>query len=243
MDKEKNVLTQFSLTDFLAYLFPGTIGLAALIALSQIIEPAETIKIIDPASYVANNLPKSVELFVTVITGLFGIAASYVLGIMFSSITFLLGIEKIINRLWKARNPYRNGHLTSLHSEIDKVNEYLLNLKSRPNEKDLDSGSLFYIYRGVVRAEDIKTTVFAERQSSLRQIRRNLILPLILWGIVLVLYYPYNNSFLYIALTLIILSIIGIVKGINRNREFEVRDYCLGAWRLYKKTGLDSYNY
>lgn len=212
----KSSLETFSLIDFLAYLFPGIALLLGLVALLANISSADVFyRVLD----------------ISLAEGVAGLAVSYILGVVSSAVVLLFRLK---------------GNSRDCESLID--NEYL-----RPVSADLRiafvamfgdqqvwSTNQFYAVRAAVRAVDPKYAALGERQNSLRQIRKNSMLPTVIWGMAgtvwalkhLEGWHVYLLSVAPVAVAILIA--IALNKAANRNRAFEVRDYGLGFLVLYR---------
>lgn len=159
-----DISKQFSLTDFLAYFFPGlfsTLGLYLLVRLT-------------PLSSSLNALPSDLT------SGLIFLALSYILGVIFSGFSMSLTewMEKIQKHqdVWDTLQPEQFQE-ELLHAFRDVFNPGKENGIQWSREH-------FYLCRSLVIEKMPVVAQRAERQSSLRQIRRNLIFPILIWFIV-----------------------------------------------------------
>jgi hypothetical protein len=156
---------QFSLTDFLAYFFPGlftTTGLYLFLLLTPL-------------------RPSLSDSFSSITAGLVFVAISYVIGILFSGISL-----NIVERVEK-RQKHKDSRASILlegfdddvlraFSDIFEMNKDVKNIRW--------SKEHFYICRTLVLENMPTVAQRVERQSSLRQLRGNLILPIIVWMLV-----------------------------------------------------------
>lgn len=213
----------FALVDFLSYVFPGIIAVLALLTVSLFIPILE--------KQIAN-------IEVTWVTGLIGIAVVYFLGMLSSNSIFLLGLEKRkFTKSGDIENPLNNRLLEDFKGEIKIAFERLF------GTYDKWSKNQYYLIRSVVRELAPQSAEYANRQNSLRHMRKNSILPLWLWGLAGVVVgikiicagnTIWGLVLIVLSATLTYLLTHILLEGVVRNREFEVRDYCLAFLSLYK---------
>lgn len=240
--KKDETIAKFSLTDFLAYLFPGAFGFAAIIIILN------NYKLITVIFGDLIKLAENAQIFLAILTGSIGIAISYILGILFSG---LLGTFEQMVEDRSGINPFEHKYTWHLKAELINIMSTLglseilqeINKPETSNSNDKKKRNklgrnIFYILRAIVRAEDQNVTIHAERQSSLRQIRRNLVVPLFLWAWALLPHIYKSWISLLIFGVFYLFFFAGIFYGTKRNRDFETRDYCLGAWWIFKRTQL-----
>ncbi len=216
----KSYTSQFSLADFLAYLFPGYVFLGAIICI-----------------LVSFNIIKISE--VNIFVGFVSLAFAYSLGVLASrSVFYIIKINKSL--LAKIENPMQNKYLIDMKNEIRGAFNKCFN-------KDLGEDKFtvnhFYLIRSFVLHHSLKIYLISDRQNSLYQIRKNLVIPVVFWGIAglvkICVHYcakPLNNLnntevFVLIVLILLDLSITiwiiqSFIKNMMRNRAYEVRNYC-----------------
>lgn len=244
----KEVSFNFSLTDFLAYLFPGTVTLVAIagfLSLTPFKELLFTIK---------------TDIF----TGIILIALAYSIGVIISSLTinYESKFYEFILKLKRKKNDSSNESAASLSRpqpeifETEIINAFNNTFKIKINNGepgDKTSGQdvaakwtsdHFFAARSLVREKIPTCSMAIERQSSLRQMRRNSIIPVLLLGITGIiaavqgLFFDdenkaQNKQFLYWLLLFIAVfgtpwTIYSLIKRMMRNRERETREVCTG---------------
>ncbi len=206
-----DISSRFSLIDFLAYLFPGMLGTLGIYLLLFLTPLKDTLA----------NLPKDFTV------GILFLALSYVLGVIFS------GFAELLMREWKIR---RHGGLKeriNLQGFEGEVSQAFKNIFEITKEDEANwSIAHYYLCRSLVLEYMPKAAQVIERQSSLRQLRMNMIPSILIWlavgaswgykilgdlttwGIVLIVF--------SVSLSSIILII--IVNRMNSNEEREVRE-------------------
>ena len=216
---------QFSLTDFLAYFFPGlfaTIGIYLLLFLTPVQATLASI---------------SADL----ITGAIFLALSYIMGVILSG--FSMTIVTWISKAQKRKNP--RGSLLAVELFQDDVRETFKDIFGivKAEEKPQWSKIHFYLCRSLILDRMPAVAQRAERQSSLRQLRGNLILPIFIWvvngigwGIRSV-----NNGTLAWGISLISFSVIigfislkATITRMYNNEEREIREILTGFLAGYK---------
>ncbi|HXQ36189.1 MAG TPA: hypothetical protein VN843_19395 [Anaerolineales bacterium] len=210
---------QFSLTDFLAYFFPGlfaVVGLYLLILLT----PIQTALI--PAD---------------ITTGIVFLAISYVVGIVLSG--FSEWIEKTIERNTRQSIPidgFQDDVVTAFNDIFDK----------NTSETMQWSQTHFFLCRSLILEKMPAIAQVILRQSSLRQLRRNLLLPIIIWLLAGIAWGTWNTlnghrlwGFLVVVLSIIVstVSYLVTVARMRQNEEREVREV-LTAFLVGYRTGL-----
>lgn len=215
------VSDNFSLEDFLAYLFPGWLFLLgvhmAVVTLFGVYSLVDD----GPAWLIIGSW----------------IVGGYFLGVVSSQMSG--PIERLLRRTSAdtespASNEYLQNYLDALSVTFASTFGFIMIL----------SRDSFYAIRAYVRLEAPTTVVkAADRQNSLRQIRRNSLIPavvLILDGCIWALSDVRDHPLRIIALPLSVLSgffvLRGMYKGMQHNRKREVRDYCLAFLSLHGKS-------
>lgn len=205
----------FSLTDFLAYLFPGIIMLVAIAVLIRL----------SPYKYLLAEIPSNI------ITGVFLIACAYFVGISISS---LMGsLQKPLDKFFDAYNPTSEIPLTNFEDDVKKA---FINIFGDHGEW---SRSHLYLARTLIREKMPKCVSVIERQSSLRQIRRNIVLPVLFLGVIGIIAgikMIVNAKQVGWGMSVILISSFGayviartlIKNGTHANRKREVREVCCG---------------
>jgi len=217
-----DISNRFSLVDFLAYFFPGlisTLGLSLLLLLT----PLGTSLTLLPANFA---------------TGIILLTISYVIGVVLSGFAEIILRKgaKPESRLWvKAAIP------------IPEFREEIISAFSTIFEEETKaewSATHFYICRSLVFEFMPGLAQLIQRQSSLRQLRMNLIPAVTIlsivgvgWGIRAI-----NNTMPVWGYGLAISSVIlwfpivaTIINRMNRNEEREVREVLTAFLAGYKK--------
>ncbi|HXQ36282.1 MAG TPA: hypothetical protein VN843_19880 [Anaerolineales bacterium] len=206
----------FSITDFLAYLFPGSLMILAVAAFLRI----------TPFKEVVYQLP------LNIVTGLLLVALAYFVGIAVSSVTGSL--EKSIDRVFGSRDPVDQIQAIGIEGQVKEAFDELFgNLGEW-------SANHFYISRLFIMEHMTNCARVIERYGSLRQMRRNSILPVMVWGLLgvgcglkIILEHSYQPTYVW-GIGLVGFSILGsvvlirnLVKvGMYKNRAREIREVC-----------------
>lgn len=221
-----NLSFSFSLVDFLAYVFPGIVIILAIFIITLFIPQCKE---------VISNIE------ITWVIGLIGIAIAYLFGMLSSNVFFLLGFEK--RRFVKGtdiENPLSNPLLEDFRNDIRSAYNQLF------GECNTWSRKQYYLIRSVVREQAPQSAEYANRQNSLRHMRKNSIIPVWFWGGVgisagIKMFFMEFKGDVLAGISIIIISFIltwfltyVLLEGAARNREFEVRDYCLAFLHLNK---------
>jgi hypothetical protein len=216
---------QFSLTDFLAYFFPGlfaTIGIYLLLLLTPV-------------------QATLVSISADLITGAIFLALSYIMGVILSG--FSMTMVDWISRAQKHKNP--RGSLLPVEQFQDEVRDAFKDVFGieKAENKPQWSKMHFYLCRSLILDRIPAVAQRAERQSSLRQLRGNLILPILIWvvdgigwGI-----WSINNGILAWGISLVISSvIIGFISlkvtitRMYNNEGREIREVLTGFLAGYR---------
>lgn len=214
-----DISSRFSLTDFLAYLFPGVFTAAGLYFL-LLLTPLET---------------SLVNFTMDLNTGVLFLVFSFILGVIVS------GIAEILTKSIRHKNDTQLP-LIGLEKDVKRA------FKSVFGEKEdfKWTRTHFYLCRSIITQYMPNEMQGIQRQSSLRQLRMNL-LPSILiwiftglgWGWRIFNNFSGNWGILLIAAS-IILGIAIFMITVNRmqnNDEREIRE-TLAAFLIGFKTGL-----
>lgn len=205
-----SITERFSLMDFLAYFFPGIIGTLAIYVLL----------LLTPLS---SSLTFS-SIDVTV--GILILSISHTIGVILSGFS-----SPIVNRLQKAakfKNPRANIPFSGFENDILKafnsIFDQHLNNKDEWNEKH------YNLCRALVLEYMPSMAQIAQRQSSLGQLRRNLIAPILLWaaaGIGWGIRFLTNNEAntgVWLILLSLVLSFATIRATLTRTNRTELRE-------------------
>jgi uncharacterized membrane protein len=160
-----DISKQFSLTDFLAYFFPGLFATAG-IYLALLLTPFQT--------YLLTS-------FSNVTVGLIFLALSYVVGILFSGIS--LNIVEWVERVQKHKNSRGIITVDKFQDDIVKAFKDVFNV-SKDSNKPQWSNAHFYLCRALVLEKMPTVGQRIERQSSIRQLRGNLVFPILIWMVI-----------------------------------------------------------
>jgi len=218
----KETYANFSLTDFLAYLFPGIVMVLALAALL----------LLTPASQKLMCIPLNLA------TGAVGITLAYFLGVIVSSFTYPL--ERLLYMVLRKRDPIESIQLPGFEKQVRSAFQQFVGV-------DTDwSQYHFFVARSLLGELAPRAAAAAERQNSLRQLRRNSLVPVLFlaaagvcWGLSV---RSWNEADASYGMGLVVLSIVGwvfityflIAVGMHRNRSREVREICSALLVLQK---------
>ena len=211
----KDIPIKISLTDFLGYFFPGLIFVLSIVSFTY-------------------SFGLVISFEVNFFVGLILLAISYMLGILSSALISLFRLNEKWDNISESLN---QKDLKSFLPEIKSLFKVYL-------KKDGEwSNENYLMIRAAVRELSPQATEFAERQNSLRQFKRNSIIPMIFlclsginWGIKFAIS---NGSIFYLLISIVslLLSILlpkALKIGMQRNRRLEVRDYCFSFIHLMK---------
>ncbi len=200
-----NISEHFSLEDFLAYLFPGVVGLAGIYS----------ILLLTPLQIPLSQLPNDV------FTGIVLLVVSYIVGV------FLSGISEIILRGFvthKSALPFGKNTNEAILKAFQKV------FGGPEMTEEEWSSEQFYLCRSLIGECMPSTLPALKRQSSLRQLRINLLPSLVIWcgaGIGWGIRYWLNHEAgmgIGLIATSVVLSTAFMVITINRARSNERRE-------------------
>jgi hypothetical protein len=180
------------------------------------------------------------EISLNLVGGLILAACAYIIGVAISSL--MVSLEKPFNRFFKLSNP----------TGIIQFEGFEENVKSAFKDIFGDYGEWsknhFYISRALVREKMPRCAAVIERQSSLRQIRRNSVLPVLFLGIVgalsgvRILLISVDQALwgaVVSLISLIVSYVIGkslVRNGMHKNRKREVREVCCGLLAYYQSS-------
>lgn len=252
----QGITSKFSLKDFVAYLFPGLTWLLAIIAMlatnDQIRSSMGSVSEIEGFSIVAI---------------LFGVPVSYLLGAVASSIAspfekVIIYITKKVELLYLSYRSNNNGISEEKYSsrilwEYSEVRLLLReSFKGMPEFNlivdKIKDNNLYYVARTLV-GESIPSVIDSSaRQDSLRQMRRNSIIPIIFWGITGLVWTECKgkgfdpnlvSAIRYISIYLCPFIVIILFSGILHNNYRRERDVLIGllctptilSWKKGKK--------
>jgi hypothetical protein len=151
---------RFSLVDFLAYLFPGIVGTLGLYIL-LLLTPLQ-----DPLRRFPTGLTTGV-LFLTV---------SFILGVIFSGFSELA----VKRRRSKIREELKSSMpLTCFEKDLARAFQDIFHLP--PDSEVRWSRDHIYVCRSLVVEKMPNCAQLIQRQNGLRQLRMNLIFPLLIW--------------------------------------------------------------
>lgn len=219
---------QFSFTDFLAYFFPGAFAVVGIYLL-LLLSPAQV--------YLAN-------LNLDITTGLVFLIFSYIIGVILSSSSS--AILKRIEKLLK----YQDQHnFIPSHLFPDEVMSAFREVMELPKDKEIKWTYIHYqICLALILEKMPSSAQHIERQRNIALFRRNLISPLIIWGItgivwgineVLLGIVGWGWVFIVISLILSWVSTVSTVKRMHHGVRVEIRE-TLSAFLAGYKLGVFS---
>lgn len=206
----------FSLMDFLAYLFPGTMMILVVTVLIRI----------SPFRPLLYQIP------LNFVVGVILIASAYCVGVSISSA--MASIEGPLLRYLDLSDPIEVIPLKKFDKDVHNA------FAQTFGDHGIWSKEHFYLARTLVCEKLPRCAATIERQASLRQIRRNLVMPVLFLGIVGAIAglrtLLTNADCAYWGAILIPLSLAGsyfvaralIKNGMHANRNREMRDVCSG---------------
>ena len=220
----KESYMKFSFNDFLAYLFPGTVMLLSII-FTLLLTPAKQILVEIPYNFASGTI---------------AVILAYFTGVIVSSFTY--SFEDKIYKLLKHSDPIDSVQLPGFEEKVKSTFDEVFGNHGEWGRNH------FFISRSIIRELAPQAAEAAGRQNTLRQLRRNSIIPIwflclsgCLWG--------YHHAFLinhwlnhFWGVFLIITSVVScviityflIAVGMHRNRKREVREICTAIILLPK---------
>jgi hypothetical protein len=149
--------SRFSLVDFLAYLFPGVFGLLGM----------HILLLLTPAKDSLIRLP------IDLTTGVLFLALSYVAGVVMS------GFSEVLPRMGRLYHSHTSELLPGLENELTRAFQAVFRLRC---EGEFEwSRTHFYLCRSIIYERMPCARALIQRQSGLRQLRMNLIVPVLIW--------------------------------------------------------------
>lgn len=206
----------FSLMDFLAYLFPGTMMILVIALLIKISSLGQILY----------------QIRLNFVVGVILIASAYCVGVSISSA--MASIENFLLKFFRLSDPIETIPLRAFDEDVSKAFDNTFG-NHGPWSKDH-----FYLARTLVCERLPECAATLERQASLRQIRRNLVIPVFFLGIAGVvaglrtIFTNPNRYFLGGGLIILSLAATYIVAralikhGMHANRNREMREVCSG---------------
>jgi hypothetical protein len=206
----------FSLMDFLAYLFPGTMMILVIAAVIRI----------SPFKYLLYQIPLSF------VVGVIMIACAYCVGVSISSA--MASVEGLFLKYFRLSDPTARVELEGFESDVIDAFAKVF------GDRGSWSTNHFLLARTLVCEKMPRCAAVIERQASLRQLRRNIVIPVLCLGIVgtitgvkVFLTSPnhrYWGAFLIpVSLFSCYLIARGLIKnGMHSNRRREMREVCFG---------------
>ncbi|SRR6266498_968132 len=156
-----DISKQFSLTDFLAYFFPGAFTITGIYSLI-LLTPVQTTF-------------NSISLDIT--TGIAFLAASYVIGIIGSGLS--RDTVKLIEKATKYKNMDKTIRSDTFPEEVVKIFQELTGISKKENISW--SFNHYLLCRSFVVEKMPAVAQRLERLNDLALFRRNLILPILIW--------------------------------------------------------------
>jgi hypothetical protein len=212
-----DISKQFSLTDFLAYFFPGvfaSVGMYLLILLT----PAKVL--------VTMTAPDVTMSFVFLVL-------SYIIGVIFSG--FSNGIAKWIEKVTHYKNPHSSLPPAMLTDDILMA---FCDIVGVADEKDFVwTKNHFHLCRSIVIEKMPAIAPRISRHSDMALFRRNLVFPLLVWALVGISWgiWSVNNGIFIWGTALIILSLIVsfvtikvTIQRMHNSKETETRETLMG---------------
>lgn len=155
-------INRFSLMDFLAYFFPGVVGVLGFYLLLLLIPLRDFFAL----------LTMDITLAVLLLT------LSYIVGVILSG--FSITIEKLFKKVLRQENSHRG--LMPIPEFKEEIISAFKDIFSVEKEAELQwSAICFYLCRSLVLECMPNSAQIARRQNSLRQLRTNLITPVFIW--------------------------------------------------------------
>jgi hypothetical protein len=155
-----DISSRFSLVDFLAYLFPGFIGVSGFYALLLLTPPGSSLTVLPDFT-----------------TGILLLTLSYIVGVVLS------GPAEIIIKLRMGRRGFVKSTIPMSEFQEELVSAFGAFLGNDEETKITWSVNCFYICRSLVLEFMPHLGQMIQRQSSLRQLRMNLIPSATIWSV------------------------------------------------------------
>jgi hypothetical protein len=155
-----DISSRLSLVDFLAYLFPGIVGALGIYLLL----------LLTPLASILSAIPKDLA------TGVVFLGVSYILGVILS------GFSEMVLREQEARR--RGGAKDKIYLpgfERNVIDAFQAIFTIDHTNKQEWSTTHFYLCRALVTEYMPNAAQVIQRQSSLRQLRMNMTLPILIW--------------------------------------------------------------
>jgi hypothetical protein len=223
--KSMDISSRFSPVDFFAYLFPGIAGTLGLLVLLSLTPLKSTFNIL------------SADLS----TGILFLTVSFIMGVVFS------GFSEIAIK-W--REPEARASIkTSIalnNFQNDIFDAFRDVLKLDREDKIQWSTDHFYLCRSLVLEKMQSCAQLIQRQIGLRQLRMNMIFPVIIWfavGIAWGIYDIFKRdlswgiTLIIVSISLVIPTFRMIVNRMDSNERREVREV-LAAFLVGYKAGM-----
>jgi hypothetical protein len=156
-----DISKQFSFTDFLAYLFPGILGTSGIFLLLMF-------------TPLNNSLSR---LSIDLSTGILLLVISYILGVIFSGLAGDLIL--LFRRLRRKKDLRESLYLTVFPNEVLDAFRHTFQLDEKAQIQW--SEEHYSMCRSIVAEFMPETDLDARRQNGLRQLRKNLIIPILIW--------------------------------------------------------------
>ncbi len=219
----KEISFNFSLTDFLAYFFPGIILVFGGVVFFKIIF----------------FQPLTINVDVSLTTGLILAASAYFVGTINASLTPI--IEKKINRFFGLSSPLLTIQLDGFENDVQTAFDEIFGTR---NFWSMDH---FFITRALIQENMPKCAESSNRQSALRQARLNSLIPVLFYGLIGVTQgakflwiYGFKDTMTFWGIGFILISIFGsyivirqLVIRLGENRKREVREVYAGLLSFY----------
>jgi hypothetical protein len=221
-----NIYNKFSLLDFLAYLVPGMYFLAVIVFWFIIIFLGSTQ--LDQHLESLSDLPSTIQILGSTMA----IGTMYLLGSFSSS--FMLEFEPIL-QLLAAPCRKRTKEEKKLCQKIETVLESKFDI-----EKTCLEAGAEYIGRSIVYSQAPACAHLLARQSSVRQLRRNCVLPTLLLAGAFVFLGPQNSPFYFFTFFMLLMLFRQLIVSALSNRVSEIRETLTALVAITASNGAES---
>lgn len=222
-----DLLNRFSIKDFLAYLFPGSVSLFGIYLLLWLTPLKDEMSL------------EQHSLFAI----LFLLIISYSIGIILAGPS--TQIYKWYKRFLLGKDYLHARETIPVPGFEEEIKAAFINIFNSKGDKEFKwTSSHFYICRSLITEYMPNAAYSAQRQSGIHQLRRNLFTPLIIWlinGIIWGITFTIGEKYIWgitlisIALILFIVLANYIILRLNKNEEREVREILTAFVAGYKK--------
>lgn len=206
-----SITERFSLMDFLAYFFPGVAGTLGIFLLLMLTPLRQAL------------VGSSID---SVTTGVIVLSVSYIIGVILSG--FSTPIVNWLQKFTKVLNPRANIPFKEFEKDI--LQAFNTRFDQKLSDKNEWNEKHYLLCRALVLEYMPNLAQIAQRQSSLGQLRRNLIAPIILWAIVGIswgIQFLISNNFaegFWIILLSLLISLVTFRVTFTRTNRTELRE-------------------